>query len=62
MGYLNKRGKISVGPFASFLRQRFYALWAEGKYTADELRKLATASAKDWRNLHRSGSAKITKP
>ena len=44
IGYLNDRGKITVDSLASPLVQRLYALCAEGRYTVDELRKLATAS------------------
>ena len=43
-GYLNDRGKVIIDPTTSPLVQKLYALCAEGRYTVDELRKLATAS------------------
>jgi DNA invertase Pin-like site-specific DNA recombinase len=44
IGYLNDRGKIIIDPATSPLVQNLYALCAEGRYTVDEIRKLATAS------------------
>jgi DNA invertase Pin-like site-specific DNA recombinase len=43
-GYFNDRGKILVDPITSPLVQNLYALCAGGRYTVDQLRKLATAS------------------
>jgi len=43
IGYLNDRNKIIVDPVTSPLVQKLYALCAEGNYTQDQLRKLATA-------------------
>lgn len=45
VGYLNDgRGKITVDGATSPLVKKLYALCAEGRYTLDELKKLATAS------------------
>jgi len=43
LGYLNDKGKIIVDEATAPLVKKLYALCAEGKYTQDELRKLATA-------------------
>ena len=45
IGYLNDgKGKILVDKEMASLVQKLYALCAEGRYTLDELKKLATAS------------------
>ncbi|MFH1413268.1 MAG: recombinase family protein [Candidatus Omnitrophota bacterium] len=43
IGYLNDRNKIVVDEAAAPLVKKLYALCAEGSYTQDQLRKLATA-------------------